>query len=81
MSKKDNYKDTAKKNKNKKTYESQIKDDEVVSTKSSSKSERLAKKYRNPARTLIGKIIIIILALFMCFSGLATLIYYIITKG
>jgi len=73
LSRKDDYKTTAKKNKNAKNYAS---DTEVVAEKKDKKT----KAYKNPASTLAGKIIIVILALLMAFGGLFTLIYYIATK-
>ncbi len=74
MSRKDDYKATAKKNKNTKTYKSETNEALVE------KKDKTTKPYKNPASTLPGKIIIVILALFMAFGGLFTLIYYIVTK-
>lgn len=71
MSRKDDYKATAKKNKNAKNYSA---DTEVVAEKKDKKT----KAYRNPAKTLAGKIIILILALVMAFGGLFSLIWAII---
>ena len=39
------------------------------------KKDNKSKAYRNPSKTLAGKIIIIILALVMAFGGLFSLIY------
>lgn len=39
------------------------------------------KTFRNPANSIWGKVIIAILALAMCFGGLITLIYLMITKA
>ena len=72
MSRKDDYKATAKKNKNAKTY-SEEKNDAIVETK-----DKTTKPYKNPASTLPGKIIILVLALFMAFGGLFSLIWAII---
>ncbi len=46
------------------------------------KAEQPVKKnktYGNPVNTIWGKIIIFILAFAMCFGGLFTLIYYLVT--
>ena len=77
MAKKDDYKANAKKNKNKKTYEAQIdnKEKETVVTK------KPKKKYKNPATTLAGKILIVTISLLTAFSGLITLIYLLVTRS
>ncbi len=75
MSRKDDYKSQAKKNKNEKTYREQ-KIEELTE-----KKDKKTKAYRNPASTLAGKIIIIVLALVMAFGGLFSLIYYLVSKG
>ena len=72
MSRKDNYKATAKKNKKQKTYNEQ-RADAILEQK-----DKKTKAYKNPASTLAGKIIIVILALFMAFGGLFSLIWAII---
>ena len=72
MSRKDDYKTTAKKNKKAKSYNEQRAD--AILEKKDSKT----KSYRNPAKTLAGKIIIIVLALVMAFGGLFSLIWAII---
>ena len=75
MSRKDSYKDQAKKNKNAKTYrEKRI---EELTEKKDNKS----KAYRNPSKTLAGKIIIIVLALVMAFGGLFSLIWAIVQNS
>ena len=72
MSRKDDYKATAKKNKNAKAYN----EDKAAAIEE--KKDKKTKAYKNPAKTLAGKIIIIILALAMAFGGLFSLIYAII---
>ena len=72
MSRKDDYKATAKKNKNAKTYN----DEKAVAIEE--KKDKKTKAYRNPAKTLAGKIIIIVLALVMALGGLFSLIWAII---
>lgn len=76
MSRKDSYQKQAKANKSKKTYNDTTKK-EVVEVKNKDKE----KTYRNPANSVVGKVIIFVLAALMCFSGLFALVYYIITKG
>ena len=71
MSRKDDYKATAKKNKNAKNYASET---AVVAEK----KDKTTKPYKNPASTLAGKIIILILAVIMAFGGLFSLIWAII---
>ena len=75
MSRKDSYKDQAKKNKNSKTYREQ-KIEELTE-----KKDNKSKAYRNPSKTLAGKIIIIILALVMAFGGLFSLIWAIVQNS
>ena len=75
MSRKDSYKDQAKKNKNAKTYREQ-KIEELTE-----KKDNKSKAYRNPSKTLAGKIIIIILALVMAFGGLFSLIWAIVQNS
>ncbi|MGM9968989.1 MAG: hypothetical protein ACI35S_01165 [Anaeroplasma sp.] len=48
------------------------------SKKNTKDDKKKNKAYKNPATTLWGKIIILILALAMCLSGLISLIYLII---
>ena len=69
LSTKVDYKKTAKNNKNAKTYNNQKGVAEIE------KKDKKTKAYRNPANTLAGKIIIIILALAMALGGLFSLIY------
>lgn len=75
MSRKDSYKDQAKKNKNAKTYKEQTATNEVE------KKDNKTKAYRNPSKTLAGKIIIIVLALVMAFGGLFSLIWAIVQNS
>ena len=75
MSRKDSYKDQAKKNKNAKTYREQ-RIEELTE-----KKDNKTKAYRNPSKTLAGKIIIIILALVMAFGGLFSLIWAIVQNS
>ena len=75
MSKKDSYKDTANKNKNAKTYREQR------AAQLTEKKDNKTKAYRNPSKTLAGKIIIIVLALVMAFGGLFSLIWAIVQNS
>lgn len=71
MSKKETYAKSAKKNKaNKNT---------VVAQEEKVKKEDSI-KYTNPAKTNVGKIIIIVLAVLMAFSGLFTLFWVIFNR-
>ncbi len=76
MSKKDSYKETAEKNKIEKNNKS-VREKKLEELEKSSKK---SKPYKNPASTVAGKIIIIILALLMCFSGLFSLLWVIFWK-
>ena len=69
LSRKDDYKATAKANKNAKTYKDE-KQDSLTE-----KKDKKTKAYKNPARSTAGKVIIIILALAMAFGGLFSVIY------
>lgn len=75
MSRKDSYKAQAKKNKTEKTYREQ-KIEELTE-----KKDNKTKSYRNPSKTLAGKIIIIVLALVMAFGGLFSLIWAIVQNS
>ena len=72
LSKKVDYKKTAKSNKNAKTYREQKGTAEVE------KKDKKTKAYRNPANTVAGKVIIIVLALVMALGGLFSLIWAIV---
>ena len=74
LSRKDDYKATAKANKNAKTYKDE-KQDSLTE-----KKDKKTKAYKNPARSTAGKVIIIILALAMAFGGLFSVIYIVLSQ-
>ncbi len=69
------YKKTAKKNKNKKNYDLQ------KSPAEETELDRIKKQYSNPTHSVPGKIIVGILAILMLCSGLLSLILILAMRG